>query len=263
MIPSKRVLIVDDELSVRQLLSTALEAEGFETSQAGCGSDVWHHISNEQFDLITLDLNLADEDGIELAREIRARQNVPIIIISSRSHPIDRAVGLEAGADDYIVKPFHVRELLARVRLLLERYSIGSRHFVTPHGRETDAVKYQLNGWVVDTKRRELWLRDGTRKILTAAEFDLLQLFLEHPNRVISRDEIVHALYNQDWSPYDRRADTLVSRLRSQIEKDSKHPSLIKTVRGIGYVLAADVKQVSFVEQASDGVGSSKVRQNT
>lgn len=249
---SKCILIIDDEIKMRRLLQDAFEAKGYETVEADSAAQAWDIIAGRRIDLITLDLNLPDQDGLAIAREIRSRRNIPIIIISSRIHPIDRALGLEAGADDYIIKPFHLRELFVRVSLVLERYnrSLGSGGAPLTDEKQTKSSKYHLNGWIIDPKRRKLSTRDGQDQELTSAEFDLLQLFLKHPNRVISRDELVRALYDREWLPHDRRIDKLVSRLRSRVETDSKTPNFIKTVRSIGYVLAADVEPLDKLESS-------------
>lgn len=250
------ILIVDDEPGVRRLLRKLLETEEFEISCAANGSEMWKCLGTGTVDLITLDLNLKDEDGLELAREIRSQRNIPIIMITGRTDPIDRALGLEAGADDYIIKPFHVREVLARIKLVMGRY----KHPIEPlpSGSKSESISntYVFNGLIADIKRRELRNHDGTRRLLTAAEFELLCLFLRNPNRVLSRDELFRALYDQDWSPDDRRVDSLVSRLRSRIEASGNAQQFVKSVRGVGYIFTGKVSYsggYESAEQPTDG----------
>ena len=180
-----------------------------------------------------------------LAREIRANRNVPIVMISGKSDIIDRVVGLELGADDYITKPFHLREVLARVRAVLRRYDrrvgdaiAGGAMLAEPQGA---GARFSFEDWQLDLERRELRKLTQGAVELTTAEFNLLVLFVQRPARVLSRDDIMDLLKGHDWSPLDRSIDSLVARLRKKIEPDSDTPQLVKTVRGVGYVFAAAV----------------------
>jgi DNA-binding response OmpR family regulator len=233
------VLVVDDEEGVRTLLRECFELEGYRVSQARDGAGLDHCLAQGPVDLITLDLNLGGESGFDIARRIRAQNNVPIIMISGKGDTIDRVVGLELGADDYITKPFHVREVLARARAVLRRYEPSATAAAAPTGGR----RYQFEGYVLDLDRRELTTAGGELRDLTTAEFNLLALFLERPARVLSRDNIMDLLKGHDWSPYDRSIDALIVRLRRRIEPDPEQPRLIKTVRGVGYVLAVEVKK--------------------
>jgi two-component system, OmpR family, response regulator len=235
-----RILIVDDDATVRKLLKECLEPEGFAVAEAATGAQMHEKLAAERIDLITLDLNLAGEDGLKLARDVRSRQNIPIVMITGKSDPIDRVVGLELGADDYIAKPFHLREVLARIRAVLRRYQPISE-LAGPHPSLPPGHRYVFNGCVLDVGRRELKNAAGGAIELTTTEFGLLAIFLRAPGRVLSRDQIMDQLKGHDWSPLDRSIDSMVARLRRKIEPESETPKLIKTVRGVGYVFAGSV----------------------
>jgi two-component system, OmpR family, response regulator len=243
---SKRILIVDDEAAVRVLLRDCFELEGFTVSEAATGAELAAKLA-EAPHLVTLDLNLGGENGLELARQVRARCNVPIIMITGKGDTIDRVVGLELGADDYITKPFHLREVLARVRAVLRRYE-GSIAPLGPAAVATDADaamgdRFAFEGWTLDIAKRELKSADGAVVELTTAEFNMLEMFVNRPARVLSRDNIMDLLKGHDWSPMDRSIDSLLVRVRRKVEPTPDTPRLIKTVRGIGYVFAADVRK--------------------
>jgi two-component system, OmpR family, response regulator len=236
-----QILIVDDEAEIRTLLRKCFEREGFVVLEAADGAALRASIARHHVDLVTLDLSLGGEDGLELAREIRTTRNVPIIMITGKGDTIDRVVGLELGADDYIVKPFQLREVLARVRAVLRRYEAGE-----PSGPSAGDKheRYKFGDLVLDLTSRELCSTSGQRHNLTTAELNLLALFLRCPHRVLSRDSIMDRLKGHDWSPLDRSIDALVGRLRKKVEIDGGEPCLIKTVRGVGYVFAGDVKSI-------------------
>ena len=234
------VLIVDDETEVRALLREYFELEGYRVSEAGDGAEMRAHLAKHPVTLVTLDVNLPGQDGFALAREIRAERNVPIVMISGKQDPIDRVIGLELGADDYITKPFNLREVLARVRAVLRRYQHDERPAPSITGVPKDG-RYAFARFVLSIPRRELTDERGGVIELTTAEFNLLELFVTRPARVMTRDNIMDALKGHEWSPLDRSIDTLVARLRKKVEADTEHPRLIKTVRGVGYVFTADV----------------------
>lgn len=234
-----QILVVDDEPEIRALLRKCFEREGFAVQEAADGAGLRAAIARHQIDLVTLDLSLGGEDGLELAREIRSTRNVPIIMITGKGDTIDRVVGLELGADDYIAKPFQLREVLARVRAVLRRYGAGDQAG-PPAGNKHE--RYMFGELVLDLTSRELRSNSGQRQNLTTAEFNLLELFVRCPQRVLSRDSIMDRLKGHDWSPLDRSIDALVGRLRKKVETEPCEPSLIKTVRGVGYVFAGDVK---------------------
>lgn len=243
---TRNILVVDDEESVRTLLRECFEMEGFRVGEASDGAAMEAALASQTYDLVTLDLNLGGESGLELARRIRSSCNVPIVMITGKGDTIDRVVGLELGADDYITKPFHLREVLARVRAVLRRYNGGASTrmaAVTQTSGGAPGETYLFDDWVLDVVRRELRSATGQVHELTTAEFDMLAMFVQRPNRVLSRDNIMDLMKGQDWSPMDRSIDSLVVRVRKKIEADPSQPRLIKTVRGVGYVLAADVRK--------------------
>lgn len=238
----QRILVVDDEEQVSTLLRNLFEREGYAVSVAGSGSEMHAVLAREAVNLITLDLNLRGEDGLSLARQVRSNRDVPIIMITAKSGDIDRVVGLELGADDYIVKPFNLREVLARVRAVLRRYAPGEAASASlPAGQQE---RFQIDTLRFDLSKRELVRTNGEAIPLTTAEFDLLAVFVRRPHRVLSRDTIMDLLKGHEWSPVDRSIDTLIARLRKKIEVDSEAPKLIKTVRGVGYVFAVDALKV-------------------
>ncbi|HMN38652.1 MAG TPA: response regulator transcription factor [Hyphomicrobium sp.] len=240
--PPHHILVVDDDPEIRQLLRAAFEAEGMHVREASQGAECADLLAREPIDLVTLDLNLGGEDGLRIARELRARRNVPIVMITGKADPIDRIVGLELGADDYIVKPFHMREVVARVRAVLRRYEAG---LASPaENGHAGKPRYDFDGWRFDTARREVRNPSGEVCDLTTAEFNLLRILLERPGRVLSRDELMDQLKGHDWSPLDRSIDALVARLRKKIEPHSERPMLIKTVRGVGYAFGGTVRRL-------------------
>jgi len=237
---AKRILVVDDESSIRSILRALLEREGFVVAEAASGPEMWKCLGEGEVSLITLDLNLAGEDGFALAREIRGRMDLPIIMISGKVDEVDRIVGLELGADDYIVKPFNLREVLARIRAVLRRYEPRA---AVPVGDPGERQGYEFEGWHLDVPARRVLDPTGAVVALTTAEFNLLAIFVERAKRVLSRDQLLDLLRGAEWSPFDRSVDTLVARLRRKIEEDPETPSMVKTVRGVGYVFTCDVSR--------------------
>lgn len=238
------ILIVDDEPEVRALLRQGLEAEGFSVVEAGSGAEADAQLAAHPVSLLTLDLKLGGEDGLKLARDLRAKRNTPIIMITGKSDPIDRVVGLELGADDYIAKPFLMREVVARVRAVLRRYEASLAAEAPMDAPAAGGSRYAFEGWTLDLHRREVRDPGGDLCDLTTAEFNLLALLVQRPGRVLSRDELMDLLKGQDWTPLDRSIDGLVARLRRKIEPQSERPQLVKTVRGVGYVFAGSAKRI-------------------
>jgi DNA-binding response OmpR family regulator len=231
------VLVVDDEAGVRAILRQALEAEDFQVFEANSKASAFNFITEHKADLITLDLKLDDADGLHLVEEIRALRNIPIVMITGRGEALDRVAGLEHGADDYVVKPFHPREVILRIRQVLKRYEVEGATQAPGSGQ----TRFTFHDRIFDARKRELRHRDGKLIELTALEFELLNLFLQHPGRVFKRDEIMRLLVGRDWSPFDRTIDGHVARLRRKIEPPGEEPTLIKSVRNVGYVFAAEV----------------------
>src|SRR5262245_43298251 len=236
------ILVVDDEGEVRALLRKCLEREGFRVVEAKDGAALRARIEGHPVSLITLDLTLGGEDGLVLAQEIRAKCNVPIIMITGKGDTIDRVVGLELGADDYITKPFQLREVVARVKAVLRRYNAADP--AASHAAGAEHERYAFAGMVLDLTCRELSTGGSGVQELTTAEFNLLEIFVKRPNRVLSRDNIMDLLKGHEWSPVDRSIDALVGRLRKKIEPHPDLPRLIKTVRGVGYAFTADARRL-------------------
>ena len=242
--PAAHILVVDDEEAVRTLLRECFELDGYRVSEAKDGGELNACLARGAVDLVTLDLSLGGENGFDLARQIRSSNNVPIIMITGKGDTIDRIVGLELGADDYITKPFHVREVLARVRAVLRRYGGGGSHqSVTEAPSVPAGERLAFEGLTLDVARRELRDHGGEVRELTTAEFNMLVMFLQRPSRVLSRDNIMDLLKGHEWSPFDRSIDSLIVRLRRKIEPEPDTPRLIKSVRGVGYVFAAEVRK--------------------
>jgi two-component system OmpR family response regulator len=238
------VLVADDEPQVRDVLRHGLEEGGFAIAEASNKDELLSRLKSDPVQLITLDLGLGDEDGLELAREIRAERNLPIIMVTGRGEPLDRVKGLEYGADDYVAKPFDVREITIRVNNVLSRYGITSGGTAAASNSETHggAQRYAFDHCIVDLAKREA--TDAAHELidLTETEFRLLTLFLQNPARVLSRDDIWQALRGHDWSPLQRAIDGHIARLRRKIEGATDEPRLIKTVRHVGYVFTGEVR---------------------
>jgi two-component system OmpR family response regulator len=232
----KQILIIDDDQDIRQLLAEYLEKNGFRVFALPDGKGLWRELEEHPVDLLVLDLMLPGTDGLTICREVRARSRLPVLILSARGDDIDRIVGLETGADDYLAKPFHPRELLARINAILKR---------TEHADDDrEVIEYRFEGNSLDVLRRELVRADGDRVSLSGAEFELLEIFLARPNRILSRDLLVELTQRREAPAYDRSIDVRVSRLRQSLGESTKDTRLIKTVYGEGYVLAAKVERV-------------------
>ena len=237
MATADRILIVDDEPEMRRLLSDYLQTNGYRVSTAADGRAMRAALERARVDLIVLDLNLPGEDGLTLCRDLRAKSGIPVIMLTARGEQTDRIVGLEMGADDYVAKPFSPRELLARIKAVLRR----SR--ALPENLEPEEVRrFRFAGWQLDTVTRHLTAPDGVVIPLSGAEYSLLKVFLDHPNRVLSRDQLIDFGFGRDAERTDRSVDSQVSRLRHRLRDDAKEPALIKTVRAQGYVLAVPVE---------------------
>ena len=226
--PPTRVLVVDDDASLRELLTTYLRREGFDVHGVEDGIAMFDWLVHHQADILILDLMLPGEDGLSLARRLRTQTEMPIIMLSARGEDIDRIVGLEVGADDYLAKPFNPRELLARIRAVLRRHGTTAME-----QQDTDVA--QFGPYRLDLGARQL-IRDGKPVTLTGSEFDLLRIFIEHPNRLLDRDRLLDLLKGYERNPFDRSIDVQVARLRAKIEPDKKQPRYIRTVWGRGYM---------------------------
>lgn len=228
-----RILVVDDDSALRDLLAEYLGREGFEVAgvEDGEAMDAW--LADHEPGLVILDLMLPGEDGLTLARRLRTRTQVPIIMLSARGDEIDRIVGLEVGADDYLPKPFNPRELLARIRAVLRRRTPADAGAVEEEALDGSVVAF--GPYRLDLNLREL-RRDGELVVLTSGEFELLRVLVEHRDRVLDRDRILDLLKGYERSPFDRSIDVQIARLRAKIEPDTKRPSYIRTIWGKGYM---------------------------
>jgi two-component system OmpR family response regulator len=237
MAAQDHILIVDDDAETRSLLREYLQKHGYRVTAAADGRALRRALDTARPDLIVLDLMLPGEDGLELCRDLRSRSNLPVIMLTARGEETDRIVGLEMGADDYLAKPANPRELLARIKSVLRR----ARSL--PENLEPEAVKsFRFADWTLDIDTRNLTAPDGVVVPLGGTEFKLLRVFLAHPNRVLSRDQLIELMISRDAGPFDRAIDVQVSRLRQRLRDDAREPRIIKTVRGEGYVLAASVE---------------------
>jgi two-component system OmpR family response regulator len=237
MDPKDRILIVDDDPEIRQLLVDYLVRNGFDAVPAGSGREMAQALERHAIDLVVLDLMLPDADGLTLCRDLRAKSNLPVLMLTARGEEADRIVGIEMGADDYLVKPFSPRELLARIKGILRR-----TRALPPNLKPDTQRCLVFAGWRLDTATRVLTGRDGVATPLSGAEYRLLRILLDHPNRVLNRDQLVELIHGREAEAYDRAIDVQVSRLRQRLQDDGREPQLIKTVRGEGYVLAAAVE---------------------
>ena len=229
------ILLVEDDAEIGALISRYLQANQMSVTLVENGIAMDAALATEGYDLVLLDINLPGEDGLSICRRLRGEREIPIVMVTAQGDDTDKIVGLELGADDYIAKPFNPRELLARIRAVLRR---SSEHVA--RSGETKQV-YRFAGWSVNVSAREVVAPAGMRVAMTAAEFDLLYALCEHPNRVLSRDQLLGLTHGPVEGPAERSIDTLISRLRQKIEIDAKSPKLIQTVRSEGYMFATQV----------------------
>ncbi|HHO2103308.1 TPA: response regulator, partial [Aeromonas hydrophila] len=224
---STHILVVDDHSEIRDLLKRFLEQHGLRVSCARDGKEMKRLLEEREFDLLVLDLMMPGEDGLTLCRELRAKSSLPIIMLTAMGEETDRIIGLEMGADDYLAKPFNPRELLARIKAVMRRTQVEPQP-----AAETLTRDLRFDRWLLDINRRELVDEEGVGLSLSTAEFDLLRVFLERPQRVLSRDQLLDLARGREAVAFDRAIDTLVSRLRRKLERDPKNPELIKTIWG-------------------------------
>ncbi|QUJ70267.1 two-component system response regulator TorR (plasmid) [Photobacterium sp. GJ3] len=235
---NQHILIVEDEIVTRSQMAAYFKSEGYRVSEAESGTEMQEILEKERVDLVLLDINLPGDDGLILTRRLRGQSNVGIILVTGRNDNIDRIVGLEMGADDYVTKPYQLRELQVRVKNLLWRISLMHQAI-----RPEEAVKdhrglFRFDGWTLDTHRRLLTCGDQPVK-LTKAEYELMVSFSSNPNTVLTRERLLNMLSHRVDAPNDRVIDVLIRRMRSKMEKDPKNPQLFITVHGEGYLFAA------------------------
>jgi two-component system OmpR family response regulator len=232
---SAHILVVDDHREIRDLVSRALAKDGFRVSAAADGRAMRKVLADGRIDLILLDLMLPGEDGLSLCRALRTESNIPIIMLTAKGDEVDRVVGLEMGADDYLAKPFGSRELIARIKAVLRRSRDKTE-------KTADRPKrYRFDRWRLDTGARELLREDGVTVPLSTGEFDLLLALVERPQRVLNRDQLLDLARGRSANALDRSIDTQISRLRKKLERDPGAPKIIKTVWGGGYMFTPDV----------------------
>ena len=232
------ILVVDDDTDIVALIDRYLGAHGFDVRAAHSGADMHAALAEAAPDVVLLDLGLPDIDGLSLLQQLRTHWQGPVIVVSGRGEAVERVVGLELGADDYVAKPFDFRELLARIRSLLRRAAPAA-----PQPAAGPRRRLAFAHLVVDLGARRMHDAGGTEIPLTTGEFDLLRALLERPNEVRSRDELMNALHGREAGPFDRAIDVAIARLRRKVEPDPANPDLIRSVRGLGYLLAAEVRQ--------------------
>jgi two-component system OmpR family response regulator len=233
---SPQLLLVDDEAALREPLAEYLSRQGFTVTQAASASQARSHLRAHSPDLVLLDIMMPGEDGLSLCRHLSEIRTIPTILLTAKGEPTDRIVGLEIGADDYVVKPFDPRELVARIRSVLRR---ATRESTSP--AEDELLEFE--GWQLDPLKRRLINPDGAVVAISSAEFRLLLALLEHPRQVLDRDRLLDMVQGREAHLFDRAVDNQISRLRRKIEADNRNPQLIQTVWGGGYMLAADVRR--------------------
>jgi len=231
-----RILIVEDDPSVREMLAEYLGTQGYEIAQADRGTAMREAVEKSLPDLVLLDVNLPGEDGLTLARFLRERYDVGIIMVTAASGLADRVAGLEVGADDYVIKPFELRELLARVKSVLRRMQARAPAAPTGEAASGQPPRVRVGACALDLVSHRLFAADGNEIPLTAMEFDLLKVFIERPNQVLDRDQLLTLTRNREWEPFDRSIDIRIARVRRKVEPDPEHPQAIRTVRGAGYM---------------------------
>lgn len=234
------ILVVDDDPEIRHLLKSYLVKNGYQVTAVAEGNGMWMALNQTHIDLIVLDLMLPGVDGMELCRTLRTRSKMPVIMLTARGDEMDRILGLEMGADDYLAKPFSARELMARIKVVLRRVRD------LPIDPLADAPeKLSFSGWILDTRNQQLISPDEVVVPLSNAEYQLLHVLLTHPNRALTRDQLLDLTQGRDSGPFDRSIDVLVGRLRKRLGDDAKQPELIKTLRGRGYLLASKVSSTN------------------
>jgi len=235
----QHIAVLDDELDITQLLANYLQGHGFRISQIHSGRALMELMAGDPPALVLLDLGLPGEDGFQIARQLREHWRCGLVIVTGRGDSVDKVVGLEVGADDYVTKPFDLRELLARIKAVLRRMAPAEAQ---ANGAPAPTrSKLRFAGWELDTAARRLLNPQGADVALTTGEFDLLCAFAQHPGRVLSRDFLLEQTRGREAAPFDRTIDVQVGRLRKKLEADAEDPQIIKSVRGAGYILVPPV----------------------
>jgi two-component system OmpR family response regulator len=238
---TSRILVVEDDAEIASMLVDLMKDNGLEALSVGSGGELDRLFPDGRFNLVILDAMLPGEDGFSICRRLRAAGTTPILMLTALTEDIDRIIGLELGADDYVTKPFNPRELIARVKAILRRASYGAQD-------RQDRPSYSrltFSGWTIDPRSRQVTDPDGAEVSMTTAEFDLLLAFCNNPNRILTREQLLSMTHAGSAGPVERSVDAHISRLRQKIEPNLREPSLIKTVRLGGYLFASNVEQVS------------------
>ncbi|WP_420143923.1 response regulator [Sphingobium sp.] len=233
------LLLVDDERSIREPLAQYLSRNGFRVTAVESATEARMRLAANAIDLVILDIMMPGEDGLSLCRHIRETSDIPVILLTARTEETDRIVGLEMGADDYVLKPFSPRELVARIKVIFRRVATGGQRVTAP-----DGASYTFAGWVLKAQERTLVDSEGVSLLLSTAEYNLMLAFATRPNQVLSRDQLLDITQGREANAFDRAIDNQISRLRKKIEPDPKNPTLIKTVWGGGYTLSAEVRKL-------------------
>jgi len=231
------ILVCDDENDVREMLKEYLEKRGFKVSEAGNGVELRDVLEKEEIDLILLDINMPGEDGLSILRSVRAEKDICVVMLTAAGEVVDRIIGLEMGADDYLGKPVDLRELEARVKAVLRRRESSKM----TSAKSTNSKTAAFGDCRLDLEAAKLFGGDGLEIAITAMEFSLLKVFAENPKRVLNRDQILEQAHDRGWDPFDRSVDIRISRIRRKIEPIPEKPQIIKTIRGIGYLYDPEV----------------------
>lgn len=246
---SELILIVDDDDDMRDTIRALLELDGFQVLEAENATQMYQVVENNDVDLILLDLVMPGDDGLSIMREFRPNSNIPVIMLTGKGDVIDRIVGLEIGADDYITKPFHHRELTARIKTILRRRSqeVSDSDSSTKDQDKDASAKVTFNGWALDKYAHTLQNPDGNIVKITSHEFTILCALIDNAGRVLSRDQLLNYLDEggREWSPYDRSLDVLIAKIRKKFDDKPKMPTFIRTIRQAGYVFVAEVEEIN------------------
>lgn len=240
---SENILIIDDDQELRKLLHRLLEKHGFNVIEAEDGTAIFDILQKNNIDLILLDIMLEKEDGFIVCRKLREKSSIPIIMITAMDDAADRVVGLELGADDYITKPFYPREVVARIKSVLRRCNQTTETLPIETSKE---IKICFAGWTLLPQQRRLFSASNVEVSLSAGEYVLLEVFLNRPNCVLTREQLLDHMHGENFDIFDRSVDVQISRLRKRIEPNPKNPTLIKTVRSGGYMFDAEVQELSI-----------------
>ncbi len=242
MASETRILVVDDDPAVQNFMEKFLTAEGYAPTIAADGASMRQAMAEREFDLLIVDLMLPGEDGLSLVRGVRGASDIPVIMLTGKGDPIDKVVGLEMGADDYVTKPFDNRELLARIRSLLRRSSARAATAAPVEDKSEGEAAARFLDWRLDFAARELANGDGAPVHLTTHEFDLLSELVRRAKKAVSREQLLDSVSHRDWDPMNRSVDVTIGKLRRKLNDDPKSPFIIKTIRGVGYMFAAPVE---------------------